>query len=240
MDINVKDLLAVIILVALIGTGGYFLSSQGKKSGLSAATIEIGPAPAADTGLLIMPSPMVKNSPDQDAETIVVCIAGGVLQPGLYQVPASIRLFELVDRAGGFSSRAVYENLNPARKLQDGDKIIIPERINRTMMRNRMIDERDLLVYAAEREQRQETEKDPAAVPASVGALPAANENSMININTAPQADLEKLPRIGPATAQAIINYRDKHRGFKHIEELMEVPRIGEKTFAGLRERVTL
>ena len=51
-----------------------------------------------------------------------------------------------------------------------------------------------------------------------------------ININTAGQAELEKLPRIGPATAKNILEYRNKNGSFKSIEELLNVKRIGPKT----------
>ncbi|MGD9899842.1 MAG: ComEA family DNA-binding protein [Calditrichaceae bacterium] len=51
-----------------------------------------------------------------------------------------------------------------------------------------------------------------------------------ININTAGQKELEKLPRIGPATAKGIIEYRDKNGPFKSINDLDKVKRIGPKT----------
>ena len=51
-----------------------------------------------------------------------------------------------------------------------------------------------------------------------------------ININTAGQKELEKLPRIGPATAKLIIEYRNQHGSFKSIKELDKVKRIGPKT----------
>ena len=51
-----------------------------------------------------------------------------------------------------------------------------------------------------------------------------------ININTAPQAELEKLPRIGPAIAKNIIEYRLQNGPFKKIDDLVKVKRIGKKT----------
>lgn len=51
-----------------------------------------------------------------------------------------------------------------------------------------------------------------------------------ININTANQSELERLPRIGPGTAKLIIEYREKNGPFKSINELDKVKRIGPKT----------
>jgi len=51
-----------------------------------------------------------------------------------------------------------------------------------------------------------------------------------ININTANEKELTKLPRIGPATAKLIIEYRNKNGNFKSVDELEKVKRIGPKT----------
>ncbi len=63
---------------------------------------------------------------------------------------------------------------------------------------------------------------------------------SPVNLNTASIAELEKLPGIGRRTAERIVEYRDKHGGFKKIEELMNVPGIGEKSFLKLKELITV
>jgi comEA protein len=65
-------------------------------------------------------------------------------------------------------------------------------------------------------------------------------ESEKININTASAADLDKLPRIGPKVAQRIIDYRKEHGPFKKIEEIMKVKGIGEKTFARLKDMITV
>ena len=65
-------------------------------------------------------------------------------------------------------------------------------------------------------------------------------ENNLININTASETELQKLPRIGPATAKKIIEYRNQHGAFKKIEDIKNVPRIGEKTFEKLKDLITV
>lgn len=71
------------------------------------------------------------------------------------------------------------------------------------------------------------------------GTPPAPTGMARININTASVAQLQRLPRIGPKTAQRILAYREVHGGFRRVEELLRVRGIGPKTLAGLQEQVT-
>jgi competence ComEA-like helix-hairpin-helix protein len=61
-----------------------------------------------------------------------------------------------------------------------------------------------------------------------------------ININTASLDELQAIPRVGPATARSIIEFRDRNGPFLRKEDLMKVPRIGIKTYARLREFITV
>jgi comEA protein len=61
-----------------------------------------------------------------------------------------------------------------------------------------------------------------------------------ININTAQLDELQKLPRVGPAIAQRILDYRKDNGNFKRIEDLMKVRGIGEKVFGQLKDLITV
>ena len=66
----------------------------------------------------------------------------------------------------------------------------------------------------------------------------AAPGDGRIDLNTADQAALETLPRIGPALAERIITWRDENGRFASVDDLLAVPGIGEKLLAGIREAV--
>lgn len=79
-----------------------------------------------------------------------------------------------------------------------------------------------------------------ASAISAQGGLTSDPEAKKININTASQAELQKLPRIGEVVAQRIIDFREKNGKFKKIEELMKVRGIGEKTFDNLKDLITV
>ena len=70
---------------------------------------------------------------------------------------------------------------------------------------------------------------------AGVGAV-----SGPVNINIAIAAELETLPGIGPKTADAIVEYREANGPFQTIEDIMDVPGIGEGTFEKIKDGITV
>lgn len=61
-------------------------------------------------------------------------------------------------------------------------------------------------------------------------------EGEVIDVNSAPVEDLQRLPGIGEKRAQAIVAWREEHGPFQSVDELIQVSGIGEKLLAGLRD----
>ncbi|MEO5920513.1 MAG: ComEA family DNA-binding protein [Pseudolysinimonas sp.] len=86
------------------------------------------------------------------------------------------------------------------------------------------------------------TDGEQIVVPAvgDVGGGPAGTTgDGLVNLNTADAALLDTLPRIGPAIAQRIIDWREKNGSFASVDDLLDVPGIGDAILEGLRDLVT-
>ena len=165
------------------------------------------------------PVPIRVSGPGEGAggrERVIVHVAGAVRRPGVYRIEAGARVDEAVRRAGGATRRADLGGLNLAAKVEDGRQVLVPRR-------------------AAAGAGPPGQAADTAGSAAGTGAAAAP-----VNLNTATLAQLDTLSGVGPATAQKILDYREEHGGFGTVEELGEVPGIGDVRLATLRELVTV
>jgi len=72
------------------------------------------------------------------------------------------------------------------------------------------------------------------------GAPAEPQGDGRVNLNTADLAALDTLPRVGPAIAQRILDWREENGSFTSVDDLMAVPGIGEKMLESLRDLVTV
>jgi len=84
------------------------------------------------------------------------------------------------------------------------------------------------------------TAQEPARAATKGTTMAAPAAGTSIKLNTATVAQLETLPGVGKATAERILEYRQKNGGFKKTEDLMNVRGIGEKNFLKLKALVTV
>lgn len=145
-------------------------------------------------------------------QDITVHIMGEVKYPGVVVLKNNARIIDAIEAAGGETEDADLNRLNLACILNDGDKIYVPNK-----------NEKDFEFNMATLEG--ETKKDKQAIT---------------NINTATAEELTKLPGIGEATANKIIEYRKQNGKFKAIEELKNVPGIGDSKFENLKDKIKI
>jgi competence protein ComEA len=149
---------------------------------------------------------------------VVVEIVGAITHPGVYELPSSSRVGDLVDAAGGYSPRVDTERaaraLNLASVLSDGDQVRVPSR--------------------------DDTEPDVGGGGGGSGAEPGPpSAGGLVDLNHATSAELDALPGIGPVTAAKIITAREE-TPFATIDDLRSRKIVGEKTFEQLKPLVTV
>ena len=154
------------------------------------------------------PGPSASAGPE-----VVVAVAGKVRQPGLVRLPTGARVADALTAAGGALPGVDVALLNLARKVTDGELILVG-------------------VTAP---------PGVAAPPAGPGQPgdPAAG-GGKVNLNTATLAQLDTLPGVGPVLAQRILDHRDQRGGFRSVGDLRQVSGIGDARYEQLKELVTV
>lgn len=148
------------------------------------------------------------------AETMIyVDIKGAVKVPGIYQLKNQQRIWDALALAGGVSEEADTTQVNYAQKVKDQMIIYVPKK----------------------------GEPVPQSLETLQESAPAQqNQEEKINLNTATEAELQTISGIGAKKAQEIIRFRDEQGPFKTVEELKNVPGIGEKTVERLKDMLTV
>lgn len=146
--------------------------------------------------------------------TIYVDVSGAVEQPGLYQLQAGDRVAQALEKAGGLSLEAdlqfIAQELNVARKLEDGEKLFIP------FLADRLPDK------AADAMERSNTL--------------LLTSGRLLSLNTASQSELETLPQVGEKRAIEII----QNRPYTMVTELMDKGIVTEKVFKEIEELISI
>lgn len=162
----------------------------------------------------------IVNNEEETIE-IVVHITGEVKKVGILYLPEGARLVDAIEKAGGETKNADLSQVNLAYKLQDGEKIYIPNKKEK-------INEYISIVNGNNGNKEDNSSNN------------SKGENIKVNLNTATQGELDSLPGIGPSIAQKIIDYREKNGKFNKIEELQNVKGIGESKYSEIKDKITV
>ncbi|MEG3310564.1 helix-hairpin-helix domain-containing protein [Streptococcus sp. SS-4456] len=196
-------------------------------AGLLMATFLIfsQPAKSNQTGLTDFPQTEQASSSSESVEQtstevseepsqLVVDVKGAVEKPGLYTLEAGARVNDAVEAAGGLTSQADPKSINLAQKLSD-----------------------EAVVYVASKE---ENISVVTSTTASSAMSQDEKNTTLVNLNTATEADLQTISGIGAKRAADIIAYREANGGFQSVDDLNNVSGIGDKTVESIRPYVTV
>jgi len=143
------------------------------------------------------------------AQHVVVHVAGAVVSPGVHRLPPGARVIDAIEASGGLAPDADGGAVNLAALVADGSQVYVPR-----------------------------VGEAPPPRAAGGGAAGEAASGGLVDLNTADVAALDTLPGIGPATAAAIVDHRERHGPFASVDGLLEVRGIGEAKLAALRDLV--
>lgn len=165
--------------------------------------------------------PTTGPAPPSADGPVVVSVVGLVHKPGLVTLAPGARIADALTAAGGALDGADLIGLNMARRVTDGEQIIVG-------------------IVAAPGQ--------PAAMGSSVSSPTTAKPptdsgndsapGALVDLNTATVEELDALPGIGPVMAAAIVAWRDAHGRFSSVDQLGEVDGIGPARLEKLREHV--
>ena len=220
-------LLLTALAVAAVGTAvgqlGHSVDAPASGEPSGATTAVPGASTGADTDSSGSPSVAPADGSDTaepDTGQIFVHVLGSVQRPGLFELREGARVVDVIAAAGGLLPTADQAGVNLARPVVDGEQLYVP----------------------AQGEVAPGPPAGSTGGAAGEGAGPAVPgaPGTKVNLNTATLADLDTLPRIGPAMAQRILDYREANGRFSSIEDLQNVTGVGEKTFAALQDLITV
>ena len=154
---------------------------------------------------------------------ITVHVAGSVKNPGVYRLKYGSRINDGIVAAGGATSAANLDVINLATVLNEGEQIYVPKRGEKP----HTITNRPQLGGAGGAAGGLNGVGGATGGATGVGGATSSAVPHLININLASVVELEQLPGVGPATAKAIVAYREKNGAFLKVEDLLKVRGIG-------------
>ncbi|MDI6731813.1 MAG: helix-hairpin-helix domain-containing protein [Candidatus Margulisbacteria bacterium] len=146
-------------------------------------------------------------------DKILVHISGAVKKEGVYRLEFGDRVMDAIELAGGITALADLSSLNLAEIVKDGQKIIVP---GKQIMADRVSGNQGIR---------------------GSGTL---SLNAKVNLNSATEKELQKIPGVGPSTAKKIIDYRTTNGPFTKLDDLMKVKGIGKGKYEKMKDKISI
>ncbi len=170
------------------------------------------------------------------SRTIYVDVCGAVVNPGVYELSSDSRVFQAIEKAGGYLPGAAASYLNRARSLYDGQQIYVPTQEE--------VDSQTIPLTQDETAQdgvvQEGTAQTRTAADNTADGTGSTQAGQRINLNTADVSQLSTLTGVGESKALAIIAYREENGPFTSIEDIMNVPGIKEGTYEKIKDKIAI
>ena len=170
------------------------------------------------------------------SRTIYVDVCGAVVNPGVYELSSDSRVFQAIEKAGGYLPGAAASYLNRARSLYDGQQIYVPTQEE--------VDSQTIPLTQDETAQdgvvQEGTAQTGTAADNTADGAGTTQAGQRIDLNTADVSQLSTLTGVGESKALAIIAYREENGPFTSIEDIMNVPGIKEGTYEKIKDKIAI
>lgn len=195
-----------------------------------------------------IPNPTQSNSDtititdinEPESNIIYVHVAGKVNNPGVYELKPGSRVIDAIKKAGGAKPDADLESINLAEKLEDGEQVYIAAKGEVAKpAASTVVNSSSSFNNAPARPSSSTSGMSTGKSSGGIDKLRDPGDGK-VNINTAGLEELQRLPGVGPSTAQKIIDYREANGRFNSIDELDEVSGIGPAKLEKMRPFIKL
>lgn len=144
-------------------------------------------------------------------ERVYIHICGAVKKPGVYIFATEPHVIDVVEKAGGFTSKADQTSVNLAESVADGTQLVIATKDKKKVTNEEQSSHND-----------------------------ASSVLDKVNINTASREELMTLSGIGESKAAQIVSYREANGRFQKIEDIMNISGIKEGVFSKIEDYITV
>lgn len=165
------------------------------------------------------------------SEEYKIDIKGEVVNPGIYTLKSTSRIIDCIELAGGLTENANTTVLNLSKKITDEMVIIVYS--------NSEVEDFKKTKEIEKQVQESCVQKDENSLKNDACIEQSSDSNNLISINTATEEELSTLTGIGQSKAKQIIEYRNTNGPFKTIEDIKQVPGIGDSIYAQIKDSIT-
>ncbi|WP_203682918.1 helix-hairpin-helix domain-containing protein [Actinoplanes siamensis] len=194
------------------GLDGTAASADGSPAGAGLAAAARGAGGPAGAGAAGGAGGPAGGAGGSGPAEVVVAVGGKVRKPGLVRLAPGARVADALTAAGGAQPGVDVSSLNLARKVTDGELIMVGAT----------------------------PPPGTTTAPGAPAPGPSGPPGGLVNLNTATLTDLDSLPGVGPVLAQRILDARDAQGGFRAVSDLRKVDGIGDARYEQLKDLVTV